>query len=155
MFKIQWPYCCARSKIRKIPRQLARTGSRIPRIQQNIFCQRSKIPRIPRQYCRGGIQDLRIPLENENIRFKIPDPGSWGSRISDFFGILAHVCSKVAVLALCSKTICKFDQKCAVGCSESYRVKFQLVKSHDACSVFCSMYQIKAWVKVSLILKHI
>ena len=42
-----------------------------------------------------------------------------------------------------------------LGCSESYRVKFQNLKSHDACSVFCYMYQIKAWVKVSLILKHI
>ena len=45
-------------------------------------------------------------------------------------------------------------QSVPIGCSESYRVKFKLVKSHDVCSVFCSMYQIKAWLKVSLILKH-
>ena len=84
MFKIQWHYPWVRSKICKIPQQLAEAGSRIPRIQQNLLCPNPGPRGSHGNVAVTGSKISKIPWENENIRFKIlQDPRSWILRIQD------------------------------------------------------------------------
>ena len=65
-----------------------------------FFCPRSKIPiRFHGNVAVIGSKISKIPWENKSIKSNIlQDPESWGSRISDPFGILAHACMQPCIL---------------------------------------------------------